>query len=211
MSSSCIPTSFKALLHSPIKISSSPYTKIVIIKTSLWVWRQIRLNYGLQTFLCLIHIFLPVLVGSQFYLWCASSISYSVFYHSHLLIPWTNVYQERDDLIFFLWKNKFLTQKLTDIVAHSGDDILEDISDSNYGTVFYTGCILHLCGPNIAGPNAKHSIVLIGLRSNSLKFIQILVQSAAVVDRFLQHWHICFASVQPYKDIGLKYRKQCLR
>lgn len=38
-----------ALLHAPIKCSSSPYTKNVIVKTTLRIWRQFRHHFGLQT------------------------------------------------------------------------------------------------------------------------------------------------------------------
>lgn len=38
------------LFYSPINSSFSPYTKNIIIKTLLQIWRQFRLYYGFQTF-----------------------------------------------------------------------------------------------------------------------------------------------------------------
>lgn len=49
-SNSAKPVSLKALLHSPIHSSTSPYTKNVIVKTSLRIWVQFRRYFGLQSF-----------------------------------------------------------------------------------------------------------------------------------------------------------------
>lgn len=44
------PASLTALIHSPLKFSSSPYSKNAIVKSTLRIWKQFRRHFGLQTF-----------------------------------------------------------------------------------------------------------------------------------------------------------------
>lgn len=72
--SSANPVSLKALVHSPIHSSSFPYTKNVIVKTSLRIWVQFKRYFGLQTFsiyapLAANHAFPPSLIDSVFLRW----------------------------------------------------------------------------------------------------------------------------------------------
>lgn len=76
---SCMPTSLAALVHAPIKCSSSPYTKNIIVKTTLRIWRQFRLHFGLQTSSISAPIaanfaFLPSLMDRTFSQWSALGI-----------------------------------------------------------------------------------------------------------------------------------------
>lgn len=76
---SCMPTSLTALLHAPIKCSSSPYTKNVIVKTTLRIWRQFRHHFGLQTYsifapVAANFVFPPSLMDSSFSQWSALGI-----------------------------------------------------------------------------------------------------------------------------------------
>lgn len=73
-SNSAKPVSLKALLHSPIHSSTSPYTKNVIVKTSLRIWVQFWRYFGLQSFstyapLAANHAFPPSLTDGVFLRW----------------------------------------------------------------------------------------------------------------------------------------------
>jgi len=64
----------KALVHSPIHSSTFPYTKNVIVKTSLRIWVQFKRHFGLQTYsiyapLAVNHAFPPFLIDIVFLRW----------------------------------------------------------------------------------------------------------------------------------------------
>ena len=43
------PVSLTALLHCPFSLSLSPYTKNILVKSTLRIWKQFRRHFGLQT------------------------------------------------------------------------------------------------------------------------------------------------------------------
>lgn len=45
---SCTPSSLSALLHSPLNYPTGCYTKNIVVKSSLLIWRQFRRHFGLQ-------------------------------------------------------------------------------------------------------------------------------------------------------------------
>ena len=68
------PVSLKALVHSPIHSSTFPYTKNVIVKTSLRIWVHFKRYFGIQTFfvyapLAANYAFPPSLMDSVFLRW----------------------------------------------------------------------------------------------------------------------------------------------
>uniref|UniRef100_A0A673FPW0 Reverse transcriptase domain-containing protein n=1 Tax=Sinocyclocheilus rhinocerous TaxID=307959 RepID=A0A673FPW0_9TELE len=77
---SCLPTTLTALLHSPINCSYSLFTKNVVVKTSLRIWRQFRRFYGLQAFSMSVPIasnfvFPPSMMDRTFSQWATYGIS----------------------------------------------------------------------------------------------------------------------------------------
>lgn len=73
------PVSLAALLHSPIKCSTAPYTGNDIVRGALKIWFQFRRHFGFQSFSLLAplacnHAFLPSLRDGVFVTWARKGI-----------------------------------------------------------------------------------------------------------------------------------------
>lgn len=73
------PVSLKAVVHSSTLSSTSPYSKNVLVRTSLRIWAQFKRCFGLQSFSIRVpiatnHTFPPSLVDDAFSVWSSHSI-----------------------------------------------------------------------------------------------------------------------------------------